>query len=210
MHRRQQIPAASTAAWACMERRDALRADVATVPPGGHAACEWSRTTFDKEIAVRHRRSPGRFAHTPAAPGLVLEYPTRASSVDQPATDRWRGIFDSIHPSLTRDQLWPDFPCMARPDPAGRPSIRTALTLRPAARPLSPPTGTATHRTQQRHHPGPSRRPRHQQRAAGRAADPDTRQRQAAGSASTLDSTCASAATIGSRYFASTLTNRAA
>lgn len=70
---------------------------------------------------------------------LRAEHPERASTIDQPATDRWRGIVSSIHPSLTRDELWPDF--AAELDASAAAGIDVAHEL---PRMASPDTRTPT------------------------------------------------------------------
>jgi cell filamentation protein len=40
---------------------------------------------------------------------LRTHHRERATSVDQPATERWRGLAESVHPSLTRDPHWAGF-----------------------------------------------------------------------------------------------------
>jgi cell filamentation protein len=40
---------------------------------------------------------------------LRAHHPVRAASVEQPATERWRGLADSVHPRLTSDPHWAAF-----------------------------------------------------------------------------------------------------
>ena len=83
---------------------------------------------------------------------LRSQHPARTDAREQPAVDRWRGLVDSIHPSLTRDPLWPGFaaeldasaaagidvagelPRMSRPDPTrSAPTPTNAPTTSDAA-----------------------------------------------------------------------------
>ncbi len=64
---------------------------------------------------------------------LRSQHPTRVDSRDQPAVDRWRGLVDSVHPSLTRDPLWPGF--AAELDTSAAAGIDVAAELPRMSRP---------------------------------------------------------------------------
>lgn len=94
---------------------------------------------------------------------LRTQHPSRAATLTQPARERWRGIVSSVHPSLTRDEQWPDFaaeldastaagidvaaelPRMARPD-ARTPAQSPQTTPRSAIKPVYEPERSAAYR----------------------------------------------------------------
>lgn len=74
---------------------------------------------------------------------LRTHHSVRATSTEQPATERWRGLVESVHPSLTKDLHWAAF--AAELDASASAGIDVAAELprmsRAPARPLTPSTG---------------------------------------------------------------------
>jgi cell filamentation protein len=74
---------------------------------------------------------------------LRTHHSVRATSVEQPATERWRGLVESVHPSLTKDLHWAAF--AAELDASATAGIDVAAELprmsRAPVRPLTPSPG---------------------------------------------------------------------
>lgn len=74
---------------------------------------------------------------------LRTHHSVRATSTEQPATERWRGLVESVHPSLTKDLHWAAF--AAELDASASAGIDVAAELprmsRAPARTLTPSTG---------------------------------------------------------------------
>ena len=74
---------------------------------------------------------------------LRTHHSVRATSTEQPATERWRGLVESVHPSLTKDLHWAAF--AAELDASASAGIDVAAELprmsRAPARALTPSTG---------------------------------------------------------------------
>ena len=74
----------------------------------------WSRTGLvhgtdqDKQVVTGQLRQLDALV-VDVASYLRTHHRERAASVDQPATERWRGLVESVHPSLTRDPHWAAF-----------------------------------------------------------------------------------------------------
>jgi cell filamentation protein len=106
----------------------------------------WSRTGLvhgtdqEKQVVAGQLRQLDALV-VDVASYLRAHHPVRAASVEQPATERWRGLVESVHPSLTRDPHWAGF--AAELDVSADAGIDVATELprlsRAAARPITAP-----------------------------------------------------------------------
>ena len=108
----------------------------------------WSRTGLVHGTDQEQRVVAGQLRQLDAlvvdvASYLRTHHSVRATSTEQPATERWRGLVESVHPSLTKDLHWAAF--AAELDASASAGIDVAAELprmsRAPARALTPSTG---------------------------------------------------------------------
>jgi cell filamentation protein len=106
----------------------------------------WARTGLDHGTEEEKQVVAGQLPQLDALVADVTSYlhthhHERATSVDQPATERWRGLADSVHPSLTSDPHWAGF--AAELDASAEAGIDVAIELPRMARAPAEPAPSA-------------------------------------------------------------------
>lgn len=70
-------------------------------------------------------------------------YDQRATSTEQPAAERWRGLAASINPALTQDADWPQYAAVLDEAAAAGIDVAAELPSMLTARAAQPPTDTS-------------------------------------------------------------------